>query len=79
MCRTKEANCQKSIWPLITLNSTSMQTWQLALSVLNGAKWEKQYGVIMLAAGCATLPILLIFLFFQKHFVAGVMGSSIKE
>ena len=67
------------LWPLITLNSTSMQTWQLALSVLNGAKWEKQYGVIMLAAGCATLPILLIFLFFQKHFVAGVMGRSIKE
>ena len=67
------------LWPLITLNSTSMQTWQLALSVLNGAKWEKQYGVIMLAAGAATLPILLIFLFFQKHFVAGVMGSSVKE
>jgi len=67
------------LWPLITLNSTTMQTWQLALSVLNGAKWEKQYGVIMLAAACATLPILLIFLFFQKQFVSGVMGSAIKE
>lgn len=67
------------MWPLIMLNSEGMQTWQLALSVLNGSHWTKDYGLIMLAASLTVLPILLIFLFFQKYFVLGAMGSAVKE
>ena len=33
----------------------------------------------MLATVCAVLPIMIIFLVFQKQFVAGVMGGAVKE
>ena len=33
----------------------------------------------MLATAFATLPILIIFLVFQKQFVAGIMGGAVKE
>ena len=47
--------------------------------MLDGVVWRKDYGVIMLASSIATLPILLIFLAFQKQFVAGVMSGAVKE
>ncbi len=59
--------------------SKSMYNFPVALSMLNGVAWRKDYGVIMLATVFAVLPILIIFLVFQKQFVAGVMGGAVKE
>lgn len=67
------------MWPLIVLNKTGMQTLPVALSVLNGGHWRTDYGVIMLGAAIAVLPIMVIFLLFEKQFIAGIMGGSIKE
>jgi len=67
------------MWPLIILGTKSMYNFPVALSMLDGVVWRKDYGVIMLATSLATLPILLIFLIFQKQFVAGVMGGAVKE
>lgn len=67
------------MWPLIILGTKSMYNFPVALSMLDGVAWRKDYGVVMLATAFATLPILLIFLIFQKQFVAGVMGGAVKE
>ena len=67
------------MWPLIILGTKSMYNFPVALSMLNGVAWRKDYGVIMLATVFAVLPILIIFLLFQKQFVAGVMGGAVKE
>ncbi len=67
------------MWPLIILGTKSMYNFPVALSMLDGVIWRKDYGVIMLATSFATLPIMLIFFIFQKQFVAGVMGGAIKE
>lgn len=67
------------MWPLIILGTKSMYNFPVALSMLEGVAWRKDYGVIMLATVFAVLPILLIFLLFQKQFVAGVMGGAVKE
>ena len=50
-----------------------------ALAMLDGNPTNKNYAVILLATAVATLPILIIFLIFQKQFVAGVMGGAVKE
>ena len=47
--------------------------------MLDGNPTNKDYAVILLATAVATLPILIIFLVFQKQFVAGVMGGAVKE
>lgn len=67
------------MWPLIILGTKSMYNFPVALSMLNGVAWRKDYGVIMLATVFAVLPILMIFLIFQKQFIAGVMGGAVKE
>lgn len=67
------------MWPLIILGTKEMYTFPVALSMLEGNQWRRDYGVIMLAASITTLPIMAIFLAFQKHFVAGIMGGAIKE
>ena len=67
------------MWPLIILGTKSMYNFPVALSMLNGVAWRKDYGVIMQATVFAVLPILMIFLIFQKQFIAGVMGGAVKE
>lgn len=67
------------MWPLIILGSKTKYTFPVALAMLDGNPTNKNYAVIMLATSIATLPILIIFLIFQKQFVAGVMGGSVKE
>ena len=67
------------MWPLIILSTKSMYNFPVALAMLDGVAWRKDYGVVMLATVCAVLPIMLIFLIFQKQFVAGVMGGAVKE
>ena len=67
------------MWPLIVLGSEEKYTLPIALAMLDGNPTNKNYAVILLAAGVATLPILIIFLIFQKQFVAGIMGGAVKE
>lgn len=67
------------MWPLIILGTKKMYNFPVALAMLDGVAWRKDYGVVMLATAFATLPILLVFLLFQKQFVAGIMGGAVKE
>lgn len=67
------------MWPLIVLGSKKMYTFPIALAMLDGNPTNKNFAVILLATAIATLPILFIFLVFQKQFVAGVMGGAVKE
>lgn len=67
------------MWPLIILGTKNMYNFPVALAMLDGVVWRKDYGVVMLATTVATLPIMIIFIVFQKQFVAGVMGGAVKE
>ena len=56
-----------------------MYNFPVALAVLDVNPTNKDFAVILLATAIATLPILIIFMVFQKQFVAGVMGGAVKE
>lgn len=66
------------MWPLIILSTKDMYTFPIALASLNGLQ-RKDYGVIMLGATLATIPIMIMFLLFQKQFISGILGGSVKE
>lgn len=66
------------LWPLITLKTTEMATLPVALSSLVGMA-RIDYGQVMLGTTLSIIPILVFFLIFQKNFVSGIMGGSIKE
>ncbi|TQS74278.1 carbohydrate ABC transporter permease [Ornithinibacillus gellani] len=66
------------LWPLITLNSKDMFTLPVALSSLVGLA-RIDYGQLMLGTTLSIIPVLIFFLIFQKHFISGILGGSVKE
>ena len=65
------------IWPLIVINSSSMRTLPLALSVLNG-QFGTNFAMVMAGAVVATTPMLIVFLSFQKYFMRGITLTGLK-
>ena len=64
-------------WPLIMLSNEKYYTVQLGLSNLNGAQYVN-WNDMMAASLISVLPVLIVFLIFQKQFVQGVASSGIK-
>lgn len=64
-------------WPLIVTTDASLYTLPVGLSsfaVEQSIQWE----LIMTGAALATIPTLMIFLFFQRYIVRGVMLAGVK-
>ncbi|GHO92874.1 ABC transporter permease [Reticulibacter mediterranei] len=68
------------LWPLVVTSSPDSYTVQVALNVLagTGGGGSADWGPVMAAAVLATLPLLLVFLFFQRHFVEGLASGGVK-
>jgi lactose/L-arabinose transport system permease protein len=66
------------IWPLIIVNSKDMYTLPLMLSMMVEPGNVVRYGAVMVAAVIGLLPMIVLFLFFQKYFVSGMFSGSLK-
>jgi lactose/L-arabinose transport system permease protein len=62
------------MWPLIN----NMYTFPVALAQLNGTT-RIDYGEIMFGASMSAIPIIIVFLIFQRQFISGILGGAIKE
>lgn len=63
-------------WPLVALNTDENKTVQLALAAMKSTtvEWEKLTAMAVLVS----LPLILVFAFAQKYFVAGLVTSGTK-
>ena len=66
------------LWPLIVINSNNMQTLQVGLSRLSSLETGSDWGGTMSGAALASIPMLIVFLFFQKQIVSGMTLSGLK-
>ena len=66
------------VWPLIVTQSSQMRTMPLIIAVLNG-QFGANFAMIMAGALVVTLPMLLVFLAFQRQFIKGVFLTTIRE
>ncbi|MGN8647196.1 carbohydrate ABC transporter permease [Gracilibacillus sp. HCP3S3_G5_1] len=66
------------LWPLVVLKDKSSHTIQIALRTLNDA-YTTDYPMILAGTFLATIPILIIFLIFNKQFIAGITEGAIKS
>lgn len=65
------------LYPLVLTNKDSMKTVQLGIATMEDMHGRVDYGLQMAGSAIAVLPILVIYLVLQKHFIAGItMGSS---
>jgi ABC-type glycerol-3-phosphate transport system permease component len=65
------------MWPLIVATDQSIQTVQIGIQYLFTDN-NIQYGQIMAALTLSTIPVILIFLFFQRYYVQGITSSGVK-
>ncbi|MBN1285527.1 MAG: carbohydrate ABC transporter permease [Anaerolineae bacterium] len=66
------------LWPLIVVNSDNMQTLQVGLSRLSSLETGADWGGTMSGAALASIPMLVVFMFFQKQIVRGMKMSGLK-
>ncbi|MFH8370519.1 carbohydrate ABC transporter permease [Streptomyces sp. NPDC018031] len=66
------------IWPLIVLREDTSFTIPVALASLQGLD-ETDYGAILAGTSIAAIPMALVFLALQRHFVSGLLTGSVKE
>lgn len=65
------------LYPLVLTNKDSMKTLQLGIATMEDAHGTVDYGMQMAGSAMAVIPILLVYVFMQKHFIAGItMGSA---
>ncbi|WP_084464136.1 carbohydrate ABC transporter permease [Microtetraspora fusca] len=65
------------LWPLVAVSSPEMQTLPLALSSFAGSG-VTQYGPLMAGTFLAIVPVLVIFIAGQRHFVQGLGSGGVK-
>jgi multiple sugar transport system permease protein len=65
------------LWPFIVTNDPEMMTLPVGLGTAVG-QYGIQYAQLMASALLGAIPLLVVFLLFQKHIVTGVAGAGIK-
>lgn len=65
------------VWPLLVTNRDEMRTIQVGISMLKDRE-SSVFGPAMAGATIALIPTILIFLFFQRKIVSGMMSGAVK-
>jgi multiple sugar transport system permease protein len=65
-------------WPLLATSSVRMRTLELGLSVFKNSYGATNWPLQMTAAVIVLLPLIVVFLITQRHFVRGLTVGSLK-
>ncbi|QKS70023.1 carbohydrate ABC transporter permease [Paenalkalicoccus suaedae] len=65
------------LWPLIVLRSNDMFTLPVGLATLL-TPYGNNYEVLFSGSVMAIIPIIVLFLFFQRFFIAGLTSGGVK-
>lgn len=65
------------LWALIVTNSTEKQVLSVGIALFQG-QYTTNTAVMLAAANLATLPVLILFVFFQKQLIEGIALSGLK-
>lgn len=66
------------LWPLIIMLREDMQTLPVALANLNG-QFNTDWGLLMAGSVLVVVPVILVFLMAQKHYIKGIAAGGVKE
>lgn len=66
------------LFPLVLTNKDSMKTVQLGIATMEDQHGIADYGMQMAGSALAVIPIMIVYSFMQKHFIAGITIGSAK-
>ncbi|HJB91645.1 MAG TPA: carbohydrate ABC transporter permease [Candidatus Eisenbergiella merdigallinarum] len=65
------------LWPYLMIDSEEKQLLAVGLTTFNG-RYSTDYGGLFAATAISIIPVLIIYIIFQKRFVAGVAAGAVK-
>ena len=66
------------LWPLVVAQSEERYTLPVALAIYAIGENKSDYGLLMAGSVVIIVPVLVVFLVLQKHFVRGIAMTGIK-
>lgn len=66
------------LWPLIVMFDEKMYTLPVALASLSGGARGDDYGVVMAGSMVVVVPIVMVFLIMQRHYIKGIAMTGLK-
>ncbi|MHC5227078.1 carbohydrate ABC transporter permease [Enterococcus sp. LJL99] len=65
------------LWPFLMINDESKQLISVGLRLFNG-QYGTDYGGLFAATSISIIPVIIVYIIFQKQFIAGVASGSGK-
>ena len=72
------ANWNSFLYPLIFVDSDRLRTLPVGLALLSQAEHSVDWGFLMAGSTVASLPVLAVFLLFQRHILSGLLAGAEK-
>jgi multiple sugar transport system permease protein len=66
------------LWPLVVAQTEDSYTLPVALALYSKGQNATEYGLLLAGATVVVMPILLLFLAFQRKFIEGIATTGIK-
>jgi multiple sugar transport system permease protein len=70
-------NWNAYIWPLIVIRSDEMRTLPVGIAFFS-SEAQSSFHLIMAAAALATIPVIIIFIVFQRQIIKGIALAGLK-
>ncbi|NOZ74790.1 MAG: carbohydrate ABC transporter permease [FCB group bacterium] len=68
------------LWPIIVIRTRNLMTMpQMVTLFATGGQAEAQIGTILASATMLALPVVIMYLFFQRHFIESMATTGLKE
>ncbi len=74
---TAQQSWNSFLWPLIVMTSGKMFTLPIGLASLL-TPYGNNYDMLIAGSCAASLPLIVIFIFFQRYFISGLNAGGIK-
>jgi multiple sugar transport system permease protein len=71
-----QANWNELLWPLIVTTNIEQRTLPVGLSTLSGTYGTQERGLVLAGAVFSTIPVLIVYLIFQRWIIRGVTFTS---
>jgi multiple sugar transport system permease protein len=66
------------LWPLVVAQTEDTYTLPVALALYSTGQNATQYGLLLAGATIVVLPVLLVFMVFQRRFIQGIATTGLK-
>ncbi len=72
------ASWNNFLWPLVVAQNQQHYTLPVALALFSTGQQSTNYGLLLAGATVVVVPILIVFLIFQRRFIEGIATTGIK-